>query len=80
MPSDRDKSTIGERLTGAQDPKDPDGLLTVDQAANPPSRTAYGHEETDTLDVENQPSVSEDIRVPKQNGITAADTSGEGAD
>jgi hypothetical protein len=29
-PSDRDKSTIGERLTGERDPKDPDGLLTVD--------------------------------------------------
>jgi hypothetical protein len=80
VPSDRDKSTIGERLTGVQDPKDPDGLLTVDQAAAPPSRTAYGHEETDTLDVENQPLASEEIRVPEQNGITAADTTGERTD
>ncbi|MCU1617953.1 MAG: hypothetical protein JWO98_5493 [Frankiales bacterium] len=80
MPSDRDKSTIGKRLTGAQDPKDPDGLLTVDQAASPPSRTAYGHEETDTLDVENQPPVSEATRIPKQNGITSADTTGQRSD
>lgn len=25
-----EKDTIGERLTGVSDPKDPDGLLTVD--------------------------------------------------
>ena len=26
-------ATIGERLTGERDPRDPDGLLTVDQIA-----------------------------------------------
>jgi hypothetical protein len=29
-PRDEDKSSIGERITGERDPKDPDGLLTVD--------------------------------------------------
>jgi hypothetical protein len=54
MPRDEDKSTIGERLTGVRDPKDPDGLLTVEQAANPPDPLAYGHPETDTLESEQQ--------------------------
>jgi hypothetical protein len=54
MPHDEDKSTIGERLTGVRDPKDPDGLLTVEQAENPPDPLAYGHEETDTLEKEQQ--------------------------
>jgi hypothetical protein len=30
MTSDRDKAHLGERLTGEHDPKDPDGLLTLD--------------------------------------------------
>lgn len=42
MPRDEDKSTIGERLTGVRDPKDPDGLLTVEQAENPPDPTVVG--------------------------------------
>jgi hypothetical protein len=42
MPSDDDKSTMAERLTGRHDPKDPDGLLTVEQAQNPPDPAAYG--------------------------------------
>ena len=42
MPRDEDKSTIGERLTGVQDPKDPDGLLTVEQAQNPPDPRIVG--------------------------------------
>lgn len=28
-----DAATVGERLTGERDPRDPDGLLTVDQIA-----------------------------------------------
>ncbi|MEF2978477.1 hypothetical protein [Subtercola sp. YIM 133946] len=85
MPTDSDKSSIGERLTGEHDARDPDGLLTVDQAANPPSRTAYGHDETDTLDVEkvdevetaqNAGAPAPAVAVPDQNGITAADTTG----
>jgi hypothetical protein len=74
MSSEEEKSAIGERLTGAPDPRDPDGLLTVEQAANPPSRTAYGHEETDTLDVEKPSGSPTEPRVPEQNGITGADT------
>lgn len=27
------QATVGERLTGEHDPRDPDGLLTVDQIA-----------------------------------------------
>jgi hypothetical protein len=54
MPRDEDKSTIGERLTGIRDPKDPDGLLTVEQAENPPDPTAFGTEETDTLERERE--------------------------
>lgn len=50
MPHDEDKSTVGQRLTGVRDPKDPDGLLTVDDAAGAPDPLAYGHKETDTLE------------------------------
>ncbi len=28
-----DAAIVGERLTGEQDPRDPDGLITVDQVA-----------------------------------------------
>jgi len=52
MPHDEDKSAIGERLTGVSDPQDPDGLLTVEQAENPPDPLAFGHAETDTLENE----------------------------
>ena len=44
-----DKSTIDERLTGVRDPKDPDGLLTIDQDAVHPDPSRYGTDETDTL-------------------------------
>lgn len=54
MPHDEDKSQIGARLTGVRDPKDPDGLLTVDEAGTPPDPLAYGHEETDTLERERE--------------------------
>jgi hypothetical protein len=54
MPHDEDKSTVGERLTGVRDPKDPDGLLTVDEGASAPDPLAYGHEETDTLERERE--------------------------
>jgi hypothetical protein len=54
MPRDEDKSTIGERLTGIRDPQDPDGLLTVEQAENPPDPAAFGTEETDTLERERE--------------------------
>lgn len=46
------KSTIGERLTGIYDPKDPDGLLTVDRALTVQDTATYGTEEKDTLDLE----------------------------
>lgn len=59
MPRDEDKSTVGERLTGVRDPQDPDGLLTVEQAENPPDPSAYGHEETDTLENEQKRRASE---------------------
>jgi hypothetical protein len=54
MPRDEDKSTIGERLTGIRDPQDPDGLLTVEQAENPPDPAAFGTAETDTLERERE--------------------------
>lgn len=44
-----DKSTVAERLTGVRDPKDPDGLLTVEQDADRPDPARYGMPETDTL-------------------------------
>jgi hypothetical protein len=28
-------STVGERITGVRDPKDPDGLLTLDELPDP---------------------------------------------
>jgi hypothetical protein len=49
MSHDENRPTIGERLTGTYDPKDPDGLVTIDQALNPPDPTKYGTEEKDTL-------------------------------
>jgi hypothetical protein len=35
MASDRDRPSIGERLDGEYDPKDPDGLLTLDGVEPP---------------------------------------------
>ncbi|MCU1408939.1 MAG: hypothetical protein JWM23_1019 [Microbacteriaceae bacterium] len=52
MSHDEHRPTIGERLTGIYDPKDPDGLLTVDQALNRPDPAKYGTDEKDTLDLE----------------------------
>jgi hypothetical protein len=49
MEHHEDKSTIDVRLTGVRDPKDPDGLLTVEQDAERPDPTRFGTEETDTL-------------------------------
>ncbi|MFB2581263.1 hypothetical protein ACEXQD_08420 [Herbiconiux sp. P15] len=37
MTSDHDKARIGERLTGHHDPKDPDGLLTLDDVSDAPT-------------------------------------------
>lgn len=48
------KSTMAERLTGVRDPRDPDGLLTVEQDADRPDPTAFGHAETDTLEREQE--------------------------
>lgn len=42
MPQDEDKSTLDVRLTGIRDPQDPDGLLTIEDAENPPNPAAYG--------------------------------------
>jgi hypothetical protein len=59
MPRDEDKSTIDERLTGQRDPKDPDGLFTIDDAAQPHDEILadmqrYGHAESDTLERERE--------------------------
>jgi len=47
---DEDKSTIGERITGVRDPKDPDGLLTVAQARDLPDPGAIGTDEKEPPD------------------------------
>jgi len=39
MTSDNDKAKLGERLTGHHDPKDPDGLLTVEDVTEEPDIT-----------------------------------------
>jgi hypothetical protein len=52
MGDQEDKSTIDVRLTGQRDPKDPDGLLTVEQDAERPDPSRYGAPETDTLEAE----------------------------
>jgi hypothetical protein len=54
MPHDEDKSSIDERLTGVRDPKDPDGLLTVDGPQSVHDAMTYGHDETDTLEREQE--------------------------
>ncbi len=46
MTQDRDKSAIGERLTGEHDAKDPDGLLTVDDVT-PPAASPAGEVASD---------------------------------
>jgi hypothetical protein len=58
-----EKSTIDERLTGVRDPKDPDGLLTVEQAENPPDPAAFGTAEKDTLDLEQRPASGDEAQT-----------------
>ncbi len=75
---DERKSTIGERLTGVRDPKDPDGLLTVEQDADRPDPSRYGTPETDTLEREQahfaalraSESTGDLPRVPPKRGVT----------
>jgi hypothetical protein len=44
MVSDNDKAHLGERLNGQHDPKDPDGLITVDDT---PAETPKHEEASD---------------------------------
>lgn len=37
MVDDNDKARLGERLNGHHDPKDPDGLLTLDDVTEQPA-------------------------------------------
>lgn len=75
---DEDKSTIDVRLTGVRDPKDPDGLLTVEQDAHRPDPARYGAPETDTLERERayfaslggDGSADELPEVPPKRGVT----------
>ncbi|MGO4533807.1 hypothetical protein [Leifsonia sp. 2MCAF36] len=75
---DGDKSTIGERLTGTRDPKDPDGLLTVEDDAERPDPVRFGSPETDTLQREREHfaqlgeggSSDELPEVPAKRGVT----------
>lgn len=75
---DERKSTMDERLTGVRDPKDPDGLLTVEQDAHRPDPSRYGEPETDTLEREQAHFAAvrarEDPgdlpRVPPKRGVT----------
>lgn len=77
-PDDEDKSTIDLRLTGVRDPKDPDGLLTVEQDADRPDPARYGAPETDTLERERayvarlgvDGSADDLPRVPPKRGVT----------
>ncbi|MDN4613947.1 hypothetical protein P5G50_05715 [Leifsonia sp. F6_8S_P_1B] len=79
-----DKSTVAERLTGVRDPKDPDGLLTVEQDADRPDPSRYGTPETDTLARERAHYEAVRARVeageersmprpPEKRGVTALD-------
>lgn len=75
---DEDKSTIDERLTGVRDPRDPDGLLTVEQDTERPDPSRYGTTETDTLERERRyvanlgdGGSSDDLpEVPPKRGVT----------
>ena len=75
---DEDKSTIDERLTGVRDPKDPDGLLTVEEDAERPDPVRFGSPETDTLERERAHyarlgsggSSDELPEVPRKRGVT----------
>ena len=75
---DDEKSTMDERLTGVRDPKDPDGLLTVEQDAHRPDPARYGEPETDTLEREREyvarlgddGTADELPEVPRKRGVT----------
>jgi len=75
---DEDKSTIDERLTGVRDPRDPDGLLTVEQDAERPDPARFGLPETDTLEREQahfaqlgEGGSSDELpEVPPKRGVT----------
>ncbi|MGH1527012.1 hypothetical protein ACRAWC_25195 [Leifsonia sp. L25] len=75
---DEDKSTLDVRLTGVRDPKDPDGLLTVEQDAARPDPARYGTPETDTLERERayvaalgaDGSADDLPQVPPKRGVT----------
>ena len=77
-PDDEDKSTIDVRLTGVRDPKDPDGLLTVEEDADRPDPSRYGTAETDTLERERayvarlgRDGSADDLpQVPPKRGVT----------
>ncbi|MDR6972578.1 hypothetical protein [Leifsonia shinshuensis] len=73
-----DGSTMDERLTGVRDPRDPDGLLTVEEDAHRPDPTRYGAPETDTLERERayfarlgEDGTAADLpEVPPPHGVT----------
>jgi hypothetical protein len=75
---DEDKSTMDVRLTGVRDPKDPDGLLTVEEDVDRPDPSRYGTAETDTLEREREhvaqlgaDGSSDDLpQVPPKRGVT----------
>ena len=66
------------RLTGVRDPKDPDGLLTVEDDARRPDPARFGAPETDTLEREQEHfarlgeggSSDELPEVPPKRGVT----------
>lgn len=77
------RSTLAERLTGVHDPRDPDGLLTVEQDADHPDPSAFGHPETDTPEREQERFAKiragedhdRELRVPpRHDGLTGLDT------
>jgi hypothetical protein len=77
------RSNLAERLTGVHDPRDPDGLLTVEQDADHPDPPAFGHPETDTLEREQERFAKiraggDDDRElpvpPRHDGLTGLDT------
>jgi hypothetical protein len=75
---DEDTSTIDVRLTGVRDPREPDGLLTVEQDADRPDPSRFGVPETDTLERERAyvarlraGGSSDDLpQIPPKRGVT----------
>ncbi|MBF4635059.1 hypothetical protein ITJ38_11650 [Agreia pratensis] len=55
---------IADRIEGENITSDIDGTVTIDDAASPPDPDAYGHAETDTLDVEEHEPASRDYPRP----------------